>query len=81
MWKIQIESLLGTGLASLDVVRYVTAHHPNLPITMTSQASLPSVRGKMIDIQFAFNESHFNGMENHYGNVPLDQAVALFLKV
>lgn len=76
-------AIVGTGLASLDVVRYVTAHHPNLPITMTSRsASLPSVRGKMIDIQFThLTKDHFNGIkENHYGNVPLDQAVALFLK-
>ena len=39
--------IIGTGLASLDAVRYVAAHHPSLPITMTSRsAALPSVRGK-----------------------------------
>lgn len=76
-------AIIGTGLASLDAVRYVAAHHPNLPITMTSRsASLPSVRGKMIDIQFThLTKDHFNGIkENNYGNVPLDKAVALFLK-
>ena len=64
-------------------MRYVAAHHPNLPITMTSRsASLPSVRGKMIDIQFThLTKDHFNGIkENNYGNVPIDKAVALFLK-
>ena len=38
-------AIIGTGLASLDVVRYVATHHPKLPITMTSRsAHLPSVR-------------------------------------
>ena len=46
-------AIIGTGLASLDVVRYVATHHPKLPITMTSRsAHLPSVRGNMIDVEF-----------------------------
>lgn len=48
-------AIIGTGLASLDVVRYVAAHHPKLPITMTSRsANLPSVRGTMIDVTFKY---------------------------
>ena len=76
-------AIIGTGLASLDAVRYVTAYHPNLPITMTSRsAALPSVRGKMVDVQFThLTQGHFNGIKKtYYGNVPLDKAVALFLK-
>ncbi|MDT0729237.1 FAD/NAD(P)-binding protein [Staphylococcus epidermidis] len=75
--------IIGTGLASLDAVRYVTAHHPSLPITMTSRsAALPSVRGKMTKIQFThLTKSRFNGiMKNHFGNVPLEKVVSLFLK-
>ena len=75
--------IIGTGLASLDAVRYVAAHHPYLPITMTSRsAALPSVRGKMTKIQFThLTKSRFNGiMKNHFGNVPLEKVVSLFLK-
>ena len=46
-------AIIGTGLASLDVVRYVAFHHPKLPITMTSRsAQLPSVRGNMKKLSF-----------------------------
>lgn len=75
--------IIGTGLASLDAVRYVAAHHLSLPITMTSRsAALPSVRGKMTKIQFThLTKSRFNGiMKNHFGNVPLEKVVSLFLK-
>ncbi|MBE7303060.1 FAD/NAD(P)-binding protein [Staphylococcus epidermidis] len=75
--------IIGTGLASLDAVRYVAAHHPSLPITMTSRsAALPSVRGKMTKIQFThLTKSRFNGiMKKHFGNVPLEKVVSLFLK-
>ncbi|MCG1228067.1 FAD/NAD(P)-binding protein [Staphylococcus epidermidis] len=75
--------IIGTGLASLDAVRYVAAHHPSLPITMTSRsAALPSVRGKMTKIQFThLTKSRFNGiMKNHFGNVQLEKVVSLFLK-
>ncbi|MCG1176490.1 FAD/NAD(P)-binding protein [Staphylococcus sp. HMSC077D08] len=75
--------IIGTGLASLDAVRYVAAHHPYLPITMTSRsAALPSVRGKMTKIQFThLTKSRFNGiMKKHFGNVPLEKVVSLFLK-
>lgn len=76
-------AVIGTGLASLDVVRYVAAHHPKLPITMTSRsANLPSVRGEMIDITFNhLTYEHFNEIKaEHYGNVPLHMAVELFLQ-
>ena len=66
--------IIGTGLA---------AQHPSLPITMTSRsAALPSVRGKMTKIQFThLTKSRFNGiMKNHFGNVPLEKVVSLFLK-
>lgn len=74
---------MGTGLASLDVVRYVAAHHPKLPITMTSRsANLPSVRGTMIDIKFNYlTKEKLNEIKKiHFGNAPLDTLVSLFLK-
>ncbi|MGT9231351.1 hypothetical protein ACVV5W_14220, partial [Enterococcus faecalis] len=76
-------AIIGTGLASLDVIRYVSAHHPKLPILMTSRsANLPSVRGKMVDIEFThLTKQRFNDIQaQNYGNVPLDTAVDLFLK-
>lgn len=76
-------AIIGTGLASLDVVRYVAAHHKTLPILMTSRsANLPSVRGKMVDIEFKhLTKDNFNKIKaENYGNVPLKRAIDLFLK-
>ncbi|UMT79892.1 FAD/NAD(P)-binding protein [Staphylococcus roterodami] len=76
-------AIVGTGLACLDVVRYVAAHHPKLPITMTSRsANLPSVRGTMIDIKFNYlTKEKLNEIKKiHFGNAPLDTLVSLFLK-
>ncbi|WP_326008371.1 FAD/NAD(P)-binding protein [Staphylococcus haemolyticus] len=74
-------AIIGTGLASLDVVRYVATHHPKLPITMTSRsAHLPSVRGNMIDVEFKhLTKQKFNELKSqYYGNVPLELAFELF---
>lgn len=76
-------SIIGTGLASLDVIRYVTAHHPNLPITVTSRKGhLPSVRGEMPELEFKYvTPDNFNQIkQQNFGNVPLDDAICLFLK-
>lgn len=76
-------AIIGTGLASLDVIRFVTAHHPNLPITVTSRKGhLPSVRGNMPEIQFKYlTPEKFNEIKKEcFGNVPLDEALALFKK-
>ncbi|MCE5001773.1 FAD/NAD(P)-binding protein [Staphylococcus pseudoxylosus] len=76
-------AIIGTGLASLDVIRYVTAHHPKLPITVASRKGrLPSVRGEMPDIDFEYvTPENFNEIKRkHFGNVPLDEAIKLFLK-
>lgn len=76
-------AIIGTGLASLDVIRYVTAHHPKLPITVASRKGrLPSVRGEMPDIDFKYvTPEKFNEIKRkHFGNVPLDEAIKLFLK-
>ncbi|WP_436965798.1 FAD/NAD(P)-binding protein [Staphylococcus shinii] len=76
-------AIIGTGLASLDVIRYVTAHHPKLPITVASRKGrLPSVRGEMPDIDFKHvTPEKFNEIKRkHFGNVPLDEAIKLFLK-
>lgn len=76
-------AIIGTGLASLDVIRYVTAHHPKLPITVASRKGrLPSVRGEMPDIDFEYvTPENFNEIKRkHFGNVPLDEAIKLLLK-
>ena len=74
-------AIVGTGLASMDVIRYVTAHHQNLPITVTSRRGiLPSVRGDMIDIAFEYlTEHHFEALKReHKGIVPLNIALDYF---
>lgn len=76
-------AIIGTGLASLDVIRYVTTHHPQLPITVASRkGNLPSVRGEMPDVEFKYlTPEHFNKLKSeNFGNVPLDAALDLFLK-
>lgn len=76
-------AIIGTGLASLDVIRYVTEHHINLPITVASRkGELPSVRGEMPEITFQYlTPKKFNELKaENFGNVPLDDAMALFLK-
>jgi uncharacterized NAD(P)/FAD-binding protein YdhS len=74
-------AVIGTGLASLDVIRYVTEHHPNLPITVTSRrGALPRVRGNMPDLEFKYITPHnFNELKRqHFGTVPLEEAMKLF---
>ncbi|MCY1038766.1 FAD/NAD(P)-binding protein [Staphylococcus nepalensis] len=76
-------AIIGTGLASLDVIRFVTAHHPNLPISVTSRKGhLPSVRGDMPEIQFKYvTPENFNKIKKeNLGNVPLEDALTLFRK-
>ncbi|MFV5910464.1 FAD/NAD(P)-binding protein [Staphylococcus arlettae] len=74
-------AVIGTGLASLDVIRYVAEHHPNLPLTVTSRsAKLPRVRGNMPELQFQYiTPENFNTIKKrHFGNMPLTEAIALF---
>ncbi|MCU5746840.1 FAD/NAD(P)-binding protein [Staphylococcus sp. SQ8-PEA] len=76
-------AIIGTGLASLDVIRYVAAHHPNLPISVMSRSgNLPSVRGDMPEIEFKFlTPQVFNEIKSQrFGNVPLQEAIELFKK-
>ena len=76
-------AVVGTGLASLDVIRYVVSHHPNLPITMTSRkGQLPSVRGEMPEVHFEhLTPVQLNQLKKeHFGNAPLEKVIKLFLK-
>src|SRR5699024_10254758 len=70
-------AIIGTGLSGLDVIRFVTAHHPNLPITVTSgEGDLHSVRGNMQEVQFIYltTEKVNEIKKEYFGNVPLDEA-------
>lgn len=74
-------AIIGTGLSSLDVIRYVVKHHPNLPITATSRhGELPSVRGNMIDITLRHitKENFESILRSHFGVVPLESMIRLF---
>ncbi|WP_412521186.1 FAD/NAD(P)-binding protein [Staphylococcus simulans] len=74
-------AVIGTGLSSLDVIRYVVKHHPNLPLTAVSRrGALPSVRGEMPDITLKhLTKDNFNEIiKSHFGVVPLERAIQLF---
>lgn len=74
-------AVIGTGLASLDVIRFVSENHPNLPLTVTSRsATLPRVRGNMPELKFQYiTPENFNNIKNdNFGNMPLPEALALF---
>ncbi|HEC2156708.1 TPA: FAD/NAD(P)-binding protein [Staphylococcus delphini] len=76
-------AIIGTGLASLDVVRHALSHHQRKPIVMASRSGkLPSVRGTMQDITFQFlTVENFDALKaENMGVVPLEDAVALFKK-
>lgn len=74
-------AVIGTGLSSLDVIRYVVKHHPNLPLTAVSRrGELPSVRGEMPEITLKYlTKENFNQIiKSHFGVVPLETAIHLF---
>lgn len=74
-------AVIGTGLSSLDVIRYVVKHHPNLPLTAVSRrGELPSVRGEMPEITLKhLTKDNFNDIiKSHFGVVPLETAIHLF---
>lgn len=74
-------AVIGTGLSSLDVIRYVVKHHPNLPLTAVSRrGDLPSVRGEMPEITLKYlTKENFNQIiKSHFGVVPLETAIHLF---
>ncbi|ARJ50057.1 FAD/NAD(P)-binding protein [Staphylococcus lutrae] len=76
-------AILGTGLASLDVVRYALAHHQHKPIILASRTGkLPSVRGDMQSITFKYiTVEKFDEIKaENMGVVPLEMAVNLFKK-
>ncbi|MCE5038360.1 FAD/NAD(P)-binding protein [Staphylococcus auricularis] len=75
-------AIVGTGLASLDVIRHVVENHEQLPIRVVSRSgSFPSVRGHMPKVSFNhMTPDAFNEIKHHnFGNVPLDKALELFL--
>ncbi|MDG4942775.1 FAD/NAD(P)-binding protein [Staphylococcus agnetis] len=75
--------IIGSGLASLDVIRHTVKHHQNKPIIVASRSGkMPSVRGEMIDITLKYlTLAQFDALkQKHMGCVPLDEAIALFKK-
>ncbi|MBA8758731.1 pyridine nucleotide-disulfide oxidoreductase [Staphylococcus schleiferi subsp. coagulans] len=76
-------AMIGTGLASLDVIRYTLSHHQKKPIIMASRGGkLPSVRGEMQSIEFKYlTFENFDQLKaENMGVVPLEDAVELFKK-
>ncbi|UXR68896.1 FAD/NAD(P)-binding protein [Staphylococcus sp. IVB6246] len=72
-------AVIGTGLASLDVIRYVLNHH-NQSLTLASRGGkLPSVRGEMVPITLQFlTKSAFDEIKSeNMGVVPLQKAIEL----
>ncbi|MBI5975689.1 FAD/NAD(P)-binding protein [Staphylococcus canis] len=76
-------AVIGTGLASLDVIRFAMSHHQKKPIILASRSGkLPSVRGDMQDIKLKYiTMPNFDALKaEHMGVVPLDEVIALFKK-
>ncbi|REI00263.1 pyridine nucleotide-disulfide oxidoreductase [Staphylococcus felis] len=76
-------AIVGTGLASLDVIRYAMTHHQKRPILLASRSGkLPSVRGDMQDIKLRFiTMNNFDALKSdNMGVVPLEEAIRLFKK-
>ena len=75
-------AVIGTGLASLDVIRYVLNHH-NKPLMLASRGGqLPSVRGEMTQVDLRYlTKAHFSKLKRkHKGYVPLETVIELFRK-
>ncbi|PTJ87171.1 pyridine nucleotide-disulfide oxidoreductase [Staphylococcus hyicus] len=76
-------AIIGSGLASLDVIRYAVNHHQKKPIVVASRSGkLPSVRGDMIDVtlQYVTTANFETIKQKNLGCVPLDEAITLFKK-
>lgn len=74
-------AIIGSGLASLDVIRYIVNHHKKKPIVVASRSGkMPSVRGEMIEITLKHvTPENFDDLkQRHMGFVPLENAIALF---
>ncbi|EKU50284.1 FAD/NAD(P)-binding protein [Staphylococcus massiliensis] len=76
-------AVIGTGLASIDVVRYVLKHHDKMPVTIASRGGkLPSVRGTKYDIELQhLTQDNFQKLKlKNFGVVPLNEVLDLFKK-
>ncbi|MCS4485293.1 FAD/NAD(P)-binding protein [Staphylococcus americanisciuri] len=75
-------AVIGTGLASLDVIRYVLNHHNKKLLLASRSGQLPSVRGDMIEFELQYlTKERFKQLKHeHMGVVPLDDVIALFHK-
>nr|WP_263312942.1 FAD/NAD(P)-binding protein [Mammaliicoccus sp. Marseille-Q6498] len=76
-------AILGTGLSSVDVIRYVMENHSRLPIVVTSRkAQFPTVRGVKHDIKLKYicNEEIEKIKKHHKGIAPLHDIEELFKK-
>ncbi|MGO2548073.1 MULTISPECIES: FAD/NAD(P)-binding protein [Mammaliicoccus] len=76
-------AILGTGLSSIDVIRYVMENHKRLPIVVTSRsAQFPTVRGikHEINLKYINDESIEKLQKTHKGMAPLKEVEKLFEK-
>ncbi|MGV3043028.1 FAD/NAD(P)-binding protein [Staphylococcus rostri] len=75
-------AVIGTGLASLDVIRYVLNHHNKKLLIASRGGQLPSVRGDMREVDLRYlTKEQFDALKRaHMGVVPLNDVIALFRK-
>lgn len=76
-------AIIGTGLSSVDVIRYVMENHERLPLVVTSRnAQFPSVRGirHEIDLKYINDKAIEKFKKSHKGVVPLKNVEKLFKK-
>ncbi|MBW0763921.1 FAD/NAD(P)-binding protein [Mammaliicoccus fleurettii] len=76
-------AIIGTGLSSVDVIRYVMENHERLPLVVTSRnAQFPSVRGirHEIDLKYINDKAIEKFKKSHKGVVPFKNVEKLFKK-
>lgn len=76
-------AVIGTGLASLDVVRFALSNHHKKPIILASRSGkMPSVRGTMQQVKLKhLTMKTFDKIKaQNMGVVPLDDVINLFKK-
>ncbi|QDR63790.1 FAD/NAD(P)-binding protein [Mammaliicoccus sciuri] len=76
-------AIIGTGLSSIDVIRFVMENHKQLPITVASRhAQFPTVRGikHEINLKYITKDSIEKLKKTHKGIAPLKEIENLFAK-
>lgn len=75
-------AVIGTGLSSVDIVRYFIAHSTNKLALISRDGKVQSVRGKMQEVKFKYitHKKLEKIKVAHHGYIPLEELVERFKK-